>query len=628
MIQYLIANGQYRKAAEKLASISQQSSHSENVLVLGKFSSKPSCALATPDKQILHQAKEHFLTLVYNPLDKYKSDCPALIAAEGHSKREQFVSQFLPYANVKQEYSDSIAWAHTHANEIVSVYLDLINTVEQGFFNRIILTKERASVLRRGLSTTAKSHLSKALQSIFCQLDEGDVFYFAAMAFIRLVYNDYPAVEQSNQDERVLDAYDDIRQVYPSMARNLYQSLVRYLESGGSIADLSLYGPYAGSHQKALLDYLSEGRLARLRKSLLNRINALLVKPTSNLQNLKQEWMAHGKMISILQRLPGDSRYLFAMSVSKIVKRSRRAFEATLLPLAETDKLQSFEFRKIYQEKHAVLNNLLCLRLLGNEQTNEMLNIFMCKLTAMQRKLVMKLQPSQVSEQFIAISYDIIRLIGSKEQASHSDNLVHAWHVYCSDVASVMASGDDVISIKGLEKNVKQQATFDALDDYVAQLDARILGYFLHQFGLEKPFLEKASTLRQLISEANGLHSLNITEESLCDLLRNTQKPIRWHWHVPKVKDAEQLMVGLLISARAHQWVREYKQISHENIDVAPDKLCEILKGMAVELMHKFGVGHGRFTTHLASAIGAANDYFICPSGIESQEASEARIRH
>lgn len=615
MIQYLIANGQYQKAAKKLKNLCEPTQNSNTFIVVGMPKAvKSSPSLVSAQEQLIHQAQEHFKTLIYSPHHPYQSSCPNMIAADRFEQREAFIRDFLVLDLLDASFKKNIKKIHKNAEKIVTAYTTIQEQVRSKKFHLVALTKDNAALLSTGLCAEAKSILSKTLQKIFVELDEGDVLYYSGMAFIRLLYNDYPLAEQAEQDKRVLDAYQDIKSVYPAMARNLYDSLYKHLREGASISDLSLFGPYAGSHQRVLLEYLSDGRLQKIRRALVKRLEALMENSVTNLHAAKQEWYAHGKMASMLLALPGDSKHEFRAQLNKLTKKAYRLIGTHLFSLCTLNDIESANFVPLFQIKSSILNSAVSIRVLGTTEQIEKLDNLLNRLLAIQRKIMMGLQSSSAIEQFIALSYDIVMLAGSKEQAKHSDSLVHAWHIYISDMANHLVNEGAIQNHEGVYgADVKRRATVDALDDYLSQLDARILGYFLHQFALEKPFIEKANVIRDVLSQAPDLASAKISEQTVCDLLRKAQKPIRWYWHVPKIKDAEQLLIGLMISAKAHLWVEEYKAHLSDasGVAVSPYQLAEMLKLAAMELMQQFGIGHGRFTSHLASAIGAANDYFL-----------------
>ena len=615
MIQYLIANGQYRKAGLKIANLvsgnhqdTQSNRLKSNVLRL-------SPALMSARKQSIHQAMEHFLNLIIDPSADNEVLSDAVSCAELRVKREKFIDEFLPVAEISPQLSQKVKWAHQNAVNILSCYRRLILCINSGHYQCLDFSLESAHVLSEGLSLGTKAQLSKAIQSIFDTLDEGDVLYYAAMAFIRLVYQDYPNSANRAQDERVIVAFQDIRNVYPAMARHLHDALIKHLEQDSSISDLSLYGPYAGSHQKALLEHLSEGRLQALRTALIARFDRMLSAPVTNLQQCRQTWMQHGKMFQMILKLSGTNGHSATVQVSKLERLAQKKLNTFLFPMSAVKNLGDIDLTKAHREKKEVINSILFAKNLGAHSLKKQLSVAISHLLSLQRKAMMGLRAEPSVEQFITLSYDFIMVGGTPEQAQHSDNLVQAWHIYASDLACLVAKGERTSTLHCQHaQDVKRQALCDALDDYIGQLDARILGYFSHQFALENAFIGKITILRQLLTDGGSIESAQIDEQVLCELLRNHQKTVRWHWHVPSIHDAEQLLIGLHISVKAHQWVEHYKaQLLQSQVELEdnPMHLCDILKTLAIDMMQKFGMGHGRFTTQLASAIGAANDYFV-----------------
>lgn len=611
MIQYSVANGLFDQAAQELAEL-----YSDGDRLRQSIQQHPNSDIARAYQHargdiqqaetVIHDLFTEMLLAVPEELSRYSVRD---LVARNKLARQQLITALSKHVPQASALIGRLQWIESYASAILSSLKTLRDRMNEAQQYTLPLDSDTAQRLARGLHPGLKAQLIENLQQLACQLDDGDVFFYAIQAFIRLMKSPSSSEAQLASDRRVLNAFQNIRDVYPKMARHLCRSLERYLKEGGSYAELSLYGPYGGSHQRMLIRQLSEGRLAVLRQALILRLQRCLQERTTDIDEGHKLWKAHGQLAMLLCDLGGESAAAFRTKLKKIVRKAESRFMRTVLPLSEGGfPIDAID--PLLEVSQEFMSYALAARHLGDPRTRVRLSEVMDLLMAKLRKAMMSLVTDAETEKFIDFARQMIDAGGTQRHREEIQALIHIWQLYCCDLANLLVLGlNHSPETEEHATAVRREAIGHAVCDYVEQLDERLMRYFQDRFELRPSFQAKFTSLREAFMSVEEGTPTQFHIDNLLDLLRQEQVKSHWLWNIPRRRDAIQLEVAIKISTLAHKWLEE--QQTQPPADCVPMALCDQLKSSAANLVQVAHIGHGKFTCELATAIGRANQYFI-----------------
>ncbi len=591
---YQFAQGSFIEAGHKLATLYQE--YDELLPLSG---SEVECKKQQKSQQI--QAVE------LQAFNKFRNLCAPgafLLDNQEHNIRqvryryflqEKFLNEVVRHSGMPIEKIAQFEYLHQKSKKISEIYTRFIQRLENHDWINLDLHTEHAVLLAEGLSVPCKNKLLDYCKPLCEKLDKSDPLNYALKAFLRIVFSEETTFFQ--EDKKILEAYQNLKQTFPLLSRHLMAVLLDRLNPESNVSDLNVLGTYAGSYQQHLLMYQSEGTLSLLRESLLVCIKKLYYDLQSSGLDAVAIWQSHANMAKVLQNLPGESVFYFR---KQLLKLQKKACEQVTRYLGDGNDSCFYLTHRCVSAKQVnqLYHGVLFLNTFGAADAQQHLKEVLDRLVARQRKAMMTLSTDAVTLNFIYIVHDLIKLGYPEQLVLRHQSLMDLWFKASSREAS---ANNSLI--------VRQRILEQALEDYqkhvLKMMQKQLQKYYVF---CDQPVFE--ALLQAVQSELLEVMNYDQTWVTLKRVI-----PEHIDSSICDPKRLQGLCFGVAVAAQIRMTCQEWRsRVVRDPVQTlyfAPEEIANASMRYAQQLNKEWKGRHARLMRYTTVLINELSDYVI-----------------
>ena len=512
-----------------------------------------------------------------------------------NSLQEKFLNEVVRNSGMPVEKIAKFEHLHQQSQKITDIYTRLIQRLEHQAWISLDLHTDHAVLLADGLSVPCKNKLLEAFKPLCEQLDTTDPLNYALKAFLRIVFAEDTTWLQ--EDKKILEAYQDLKQTYPALSRHLTEILLERLKLTSTVAELNVLGAYAGSYQQQLLTYQSEGSLSLLREALSLCVQGLFHNPHSNGLECITLWQAHANMAKVLQNLPGESLFHFR---KQLLKLQKKACSLVVRYLGDGSDSCFYLMRHYVpsDQVNQLYRSVLFLNTFGDADAQQYLKDLLARLVARQHKAMMTLTTDAVTQNFVHIVHDLVKLGYPSPLVARQQTLMDLW---------LKASTGNVSAHNALI--VRQRILEHALEAYQQHFCKMM------QKQLQKDYVFCDVEIFETLLQAMQADNVEIMNYDQTWIALKRVIPANAGAAVCDPKQLQGLCLGvsmaLHLRTACQVWRNRIMRDPVQTLYFAPEEMVNVALRYAQQLCKEWGRGHSRLIRYSTTLINELSDYVI-----------------
>lgn len=511
------------------------------------------------------------------------------------SLQERFLNEVVRNSGMPLEKIAQFEHLHQQSQKITDIYTRLIQRLSHQAWVGLDLHADHAVLLAEGLSISCKNKLLDICKPLCEALDKTDPLNYALKAFLRIVFSEDTTFLQ--EDKKILEAYQDLKQSYPTLSRHLTEVLLERLTVASHAAELNVLGAYAGSYQQQLLTYQSEGALSLLREALFLCVQKLYHHASSNGLDSIALWQAHANMATILQNLPGESVFHFRKNLLKLQKKACALVTRYLGDGSDSCFYLIHRYLPL-EQVNQLYRSVVFLNTFGDVDAQRYLKEVLDRLVARQHKAMMTLSTDTLTQNFVHIVHDLVTLGYPVELVAREQALMDLW---------LKASTGNLSSHNALI--VRQRMLEHALESY----QQHFLKSMQKQLQKHYEFCDQ-STFETLL---HAIQADNVEIMSYDQVWVTLKRVIPVHAGASACdpKELQGLCLGVAMTLQMHSacqaWRNRIMRDPVQTLYFMPEEIAHMAVRYAQQLCKAWGKGHGRLIRYSTTLINELSDYVI-----------------
>ena len=549
------------------------------------------------------------------------------------------------------------------AKQLYGHFVQLNNNLSQGKWNLVKLDLMVISKIKSCMLPDKIEFIIKELIEPTQALASDDRLK-SIVAYTRLIKNNYASIEERENDEREVKAFNHDQENMAECAKKITTDILSKFKQCENMSEISSIFSKNNTIRTILLQNIDPQHFGLLQHHLVIQLKGLfdgICPKEYSLFPLYWEsilydishWEALSGLLDFIKtkykhkKMPNEEGFLDLAKSSMEIANGCFEELQNLFVLSNSDSESIGDFQRLRYEIEQKQNNCLraaiFIRFFGSIEQQQQLEKWLDSIAAEQRKIMMKGISNKTVEHALGFVEKLIGLSGNEEQKIENNRLNTEWFMYHGVDALPQANSDVAVALR-------KAALEEAFHDYLPDFEKQLFSYFIDKFKCEeKGFfslvkeykskygldnlldvdkLIKTSDSKEIAAKLKALQ-LEMPQEQKQVLFFKYKSTVE-----PSKRDAIKFLFALGMSTKLNCTIELWKRQLNENPKATitrfvPALIRQPLTEMLVQLNKKYDLGKNQFVEGVQQCINLEKKYFVNwnQANLSPRDESPSKIR-